>query len=86
MFIAGPPWAHAPAYQRALPDSYLQFILNCIIGKETTMVLRMTGASWLASMMRAEREENGEPGDDAWLLFGPSDPAVVEPRDAPSDE
>jgi hypothetical protein len=64
----------------------LQFILKCIIAKETTMVLRMTGASWLASMMRAEREENGEPGDDAWLLFGPSDPAVVEPRDAPSDE
>lgn len=50
------------------------------------MVLRMTGASWLASMMRAEREEDGEPGDDAWLLFGPSDPAVVEPRDTPSDE
>lgn len=50
------------------------------------MVLRMTGASWLAAMMRAEREEGGEPGDDAWLLFGPSDPAVVEPRDAPSEE
>jgi hypothetical protein len=64
----------------------LQLILKNIIAKETTMVLRMTGASWLASMMRAEREEAGELGDDAWLLFGPSDPAVVEPRDGPSDE
>lgn len=50
------------------------------------MVVRMTGASWLASMMRAEREEAGEFGDDAWLLFGPSDPAVVEGREPSSDE
>ncbi|MFY8207900.1 MAG: hypothetical protein ACOVOE_00980 [Caulobacter sp.] len=50
------------------------------------MVLRMTGASWLAAMMRVEREEGEGFGDDAWLLFGPSDPAVVEPRDGPSDE
>ncbi len=50
------------------------------------MVVRMTGASWLASMMRAEREEAGEFSDDAWLLFGPSDPAVVETRDTPSDD
>jgi hypothetical protein len=64
----------------------LQFILNCIIAKETTMVLRMTGATWLASMMRAEREAGEAPGDDAWLLFGPSDPAVVEPREPPTDD
>lgn len=50
------------------------------------MVLRMTGASWLAAMMRVEREEGEGFDDDAWLLFGPSDPAVVEPRDGPSDE
>lgn len=50
------------------------------------MVLRMTGATWLASMMRAEREAGEAPGDDAWLLFGPSDPAVVEPREPPSDD
>jgi len=64
----------------------MQFILNCIIAKEATMVLRMTGASWLAAMMRVEREDGEGFGDDAWLLFGPSDPAVVEPRDGPSDE
>lgn len=50
------------------------------------MVLRMTGASWLAAMMRGEREDDEALDDDAWLLFGPSDPAVVEPRDAPPDK
>ncbi|WP_170013913.1 hypothetical protein, partial [Caulobacter vibrioides] len=48
------------------------------------MVLRMTGAGWLAAMMRVEREE-GEAFDDAWLLFGPSDPAVVERRASEND-
>lgn len=64
----------------------MQIILKCIIAKEATMVLRMTGASWLAAMMRVEREEGEGFDDDAWLLFGPSDPAVVEPREGPSDE
>lgn len=50
------------------------------------MVLRMTGVSWLAAMMRVERDEGEARGDDAWLLFGPSDPAIVEPHDAPADE
>ncbi|AGJ94622.2 hypothetical protein [Caulobacter vibrioides] len=53
---------------------------------ETTMVLRTTGARWLATMMRAERDDDDWPGDDAWLLFGPSDPAVVERREPPTHE
>ncbi|WP_069357936.1 hypothetical protein [Burkholderia cenocepacia] len=69
-----------------MSDSILQFILNCIIAMETTMVLRTTGARWLATMMRAERDDDDWPGDDAWLLFGPSDPAVVERREPPTHE
>ncbi len=38
------------------------------------MVLRETGASWLASMMRAERE----PEERAWLLDNAPEPEVVE--------
>lgn len=42
------------------------------------MVLRMTGASWLATMMRVEREMGDGREDGAWLLYGPTDPEVVE--------
>ncbi|HJV41213.1 hypothetical protein [Caulobacter sp.] len=44
------------------------------------MVLRMTGASWLATMMRFERETE-EPRRDSpppWLLDGDADPEVLE--------
>jgi hypothetical protein len=47
------------------------------------MVLRMTGASWLASMMRAERDEDETRQDASWLLYGPTDPDVVEARERP---
>ena len=54
------------------------------------MVLRETGASWLASMMRAEREpQEWAASERAWLLEGAPEPEVVEalerwmlPRDA----
>lgn len=43
------------------------------------MVLRMTGASWLATMMRSEREDGDRPAaPPAWLLDGPADPELVE--------
>ncbi|MET3665475.1 hypothetical protein [Caulobacter sp. 1776] len=43
------------------------------------MVLRMTGASWLATMMRSEREEDDRPAlPPAWLLDASAEPEVVE--------
>lgn len=46
------------------------------------MVFRMTGASVLASMMRAERAKRAERDPDlSWLLHGPTDPDVVEGED-----
>jgi hypothetical protein len=63
----------------------LQFILRSIIAKETTMVLRMTGASWLASMMRSERAPDERPAPaPAWLLDGAIEPEGIAllPRDA----
>ncbi len=48
------------------------------------MVLRMTGASWLASMMRAERDYEDGREDASWLLYGPTDPEVVEGRERPA--
>jgi hypothetical protein len=46
---------------------------------ESTMVFRTTGASVLASMMRAERARRAALEQDlAWLLHGPTDPEVVE--------
>lgn len=43
------------------------------------MVLRMTGASWLATMMRAEREDGERSApDEAWLLDGAAEPEVLE--------
>ncbi len=43
------------------------------------MVLRMTGASWLATMMRSEREDGERLGSTpAWLLDGAPDPELVE--------
>jgi hypothetical protein len=44
------------------------------------MVLRMTGASWLAIMMRAERDESERPcADPAWLLLDAApDPEMIE--------
>ena len=45
------------------------------------MVLRMTGASWLALMMRAERDDAHRRPDASWLLYGPTDPEVVEARE-----
>jgi hypothetical protein len=57
----------------------LQFILRSIIAKETTMVLRMTGANWLATMMRSERAPDEQPAPaPAWLLDGAIEPEVVE--------
>lgn len=48
------------------------------------MVLRTTGAGWLALMMRAERtRDGGAPLDSEWLLFGPTDPEVVEAQEPP---
>lgn len=50
------------------------------------MVLRMTGASWLATMMRAGRESD-EPHDETdWLLYGPTDPDVVELERRPAND
>lgn len=43
------------------------------------MVLRMTGASWLATMMRSEREDGARGAlEPAWLLDGPPDPEMLE--------
>jgi hypothetical protein len=43
------------------------------------MVLRETGANWLASMMRAEREpEDRLASEPAWLLDGAPEPEVLE--------
>ncbi|WP_199743367.1 hypothetical protein [Caulobacter sp. 602-1] len=43
------------------------------------MVLRETGASWLASMMRAEREpEERSAPEPASLLDGAPEPEMVE--------
>jgi len=43
------------------------------------MVLRTTGANWLALMMRAERARRGfDELDSEWLLYGPTDPDAVE--------
>lgn len=43
------------------------------------MVLRETGASWLASMMRAEREpEERLATEPAWLIDGAPEPEMVE--------
>ena len=42
------------------------------------MVLRMTGAGWLATMMRAERDDERSPPDPAWLLDGAPDPEMLE--------
>ncbi|WP_172448462.1 hypothetical protein [Caulobacter mirabilis] len=43
------------------------------------MVLRGVGPCLIARLMRAERDEEAETD---WLLFGPTDPEVVE-DDAP---
>ena len=47
------------------------------------MVLRMTGASWLANMMRFERgTEPPRPEDTPpWLLDGEAEPELVEALD-----
>ncbi len=46
------------------------------------MVYRTTGASVLASMMRAERTRRAARDPDlSWLLHGPTDPDVVEDHD-----
>lgn len=47
------------------------------------MVLRMTGASWLASLMRFERETDAPWRDNAapWLLDGEADPEMLEALD-----
>lgn len=46
------------------------------------MVLRMSGASWLTLMMRAERARlDWEPLESDWLLYGPADPQVVQDKD-----
>lgn len=43
------------------------------------MVLRMTGVSLLATMMRAGRDaEDRAPADPAWLLDGATEPEVAE--------
>ncbi len=42
------------------------------------MVLRMTGASWLAAMMRSEREEDQRSDPPVWLLEAAVEPEVVE--------
>lgn len=56
----------------------LRVILN-ISSKESIMVYRTTGASVLASMMRADRVRRAALEQDlAWLLHGPTDPEVVE--------
>ncbi len=41
------------------------------------MVLRGLGPCLIAKLMRAEREEL----ESDWLLYGPTDPEVVEDRD-----
>lgn len=43
------------------------------------MVLRMTGASWLATMMRSGRDDADRPAPPpAWLLDAPAEPELVE--------
>ena len=41
------------------------------------MVLRGVGACLIARLMRADRDEAVETD---WLLYGPTDPEVVEPE------
>jgi hypothetical protein len=53
------------------------------------MVFRATGIVWLALMMQAERAQRGgaSSGDDLdseWLLYGPTDPEVVEAAEPPT--
>lgn len=51
------------------------------------MVLRTTGASWLTLMMRAERARRcWEPFGSEWLLYGPTDPEVVQGLDSGQEE
>lgn len=51
------------------------------------MVLRTTGASWLTLMMRAERARRcWEPFGSEWLLYGPTDPEVVQGPDSGQEE
>lgn len=46
------------------------------------MVYRTTGASVLASIMRAERAKRAALEQDlAWLLHGPTDPDAIETED-----
>jgi hypothetical protein len=57
------------------------------------MVFRATGIVWLALMMQAERTRKAGPGpdpgpgdlvDSEWLLYGPTDPDVVEEAAPPT--
>ena len=43
------------------------------------MLVQVTGAALLAVLMRLDRDREA---DSAWLLFGPTDPDVVEQPDA----
>lgn len=47
------------------------------------MVLRMTGASWLATIMRSERETDAPRREDLppWLFDGEAGPELVEALD-----
>jgi hypothetical protein len=69
--------------RNALRSSLLQVILKSSPGLwEAKMVLRTTGANWLALMMRAERGRTRDRGADSeWLLHGPTDPDAVEGED-----
>ncbi|WP_269714056.1 hypothetical protein [Caulobacter sp. NIBR2454] len=44
------------------------------------MVLRAVGAAALAKLMKADRETDL---DSEWLLFGPTDPEVVDEPEIP---
>jgi len=60
----------------ALPPPILQVILILEReSREVRMVLRGVGPCLIAKLLRAERREETE---SDWLLFGPTDPEVVE--------
>jgi hypothetical protein len=66
---------HRDVTQAALPPPVLQVILICDSAGDDGMILQTTGGSVLVALMRFDRAAER---DTEWLLFGPTDPEVVE--------
>jgi hypothetical protein len=57
-------------------------LINAKALRETTMVLRTTGAGLLVMLMTRSSWTRSQ-ADTAWLLYGPTDPDAVE---APAED